>query len=106
MTDTNVITDAIKVVTAASQQNDRWLFIAALVLLLTFAYMVIRGLVADRSEISKDARADRERYQATLVEIVREQNKLSAGLQVSMDRNTEALRINNVLLEKSNRKET
>ena len=103
---TNMITDGLKVVDYAARQDGHWLFLLALMLLLGFAYFVIRGLVKDRDELAKDAKADRERYQAALSQMISEHNKLSVDFKISMDRNTEALRVNNSLLDKLNRKET
>jgi phosphotransferase system glucose/maltose/N-acetylglucosamine-specific IIC component len=44
------VEDVSKVVTYASNQSDRWLFIAVLVVLLMFAGMVIRWLVTQMRE--------------------------------------------------------
>lgn len=104
MIETNMI-DLLRVADVASQQSDRWLFIAALLLLLVFAYAVIKALVKDRSEILNELRTTRTATAARDEKIISELSRLNTDMKVSLDRNTEALRLNNLLLEKQNRRE-
>lgn len=95
MTETNM-TELLKFADAASSKSGNWWTALMAAILCVFAYAVIRYLVKELGT----ARAD---YHATLRKIIDDQNNLTAKLMVSLDRNTEALRINNLLLEKQNR---
>ncbi len=64
-----IVKSASEFVDKAAAQNDRWLFLAALVILLFFVGVVIRWLVAhitekDISIVEKEARHDAERKEA------------------------------------------
>ena len=88
--------EVLKVADVASKQSDRWFFAVVTIILFVFAYSVIRYLV-------KENGAARTAYHDTLRQIITEQNQITVKLQVSLDRNTEALRINSQLLERANK---
>lgn len=77
--------DLSKIVDHASQQSDRWLFIAVLLLLIGGAYLTIKYLVRRDEEKSKRMHDAYDKNTATLM-----------ALNVTLDRN-------NVILDQSNR---
>lgn len=97
MNETNM-SEVVRLASEVSGQSDRWFFTAAAIVLMGFAWAVIRYLVRELS-------ASRTAYHDTLRRIIDEQNKLAIDFKVSLDRNTEALRINNQLLERANHRE-
>ncbi len=64
-----IVKSASEIVDKAAAQNDRWLFLAALVLLLIFVAVVIKWLVdhisqKDKAIVEKESRHDAERKEA------------------------------------------
>jgi hypothetical protein len=82
--------ETLKAITIASQQTDRWLFMAALVLLMLFAWLVIKWLV-NRTNKQNDV----------IVEIVKEQNATALKLVVVLERCISALDENSLQLNLS-----
>lgn len=94
----------IKTVDQAEKMSDRWLFLALLLILMIFCYLVIKYLIKDREAArvehatqlnSAYAQADtaRKEHADTMKEMYGAQTKLSAELLV-------ALQENNVLIER------
>ncbi len=81
----------------AAQQNDRWLFIASLIVLGLVALAVARYFIAERREAAldhkaliADYKAAQEGFQKTLADLVDKGNKTNQELAVCLDRNTRA----------------
>ena len=75
----------------AAAMNDRWLFIASLVLLGLFGVWVVRYFVKQHERLVDDHRQSRECYQASLRGVVAEQSAMNAKLVVCLDNNTKVL---------------
>jgi type VI protein secretion system component VasK len=87
----------------AAAQSDRWLFIATLIVFAVVMVWVARYFVNKHESMQKDhreerlslqgeLRADREKYQASLREVVGQQNQTVQSLAVVLERNTDALK--------------
>jgi ABC-type nickel/cobalt efflux system permease component RcnA len=90
MTNMNA-TDLMKGVDYAAAMNDRWLFIASLVLLGIFAIWVMRYFVKQHERLLEDHKQARDCYQASLAGVVTEQSVTNAKLMVCLDNNTKVL---------------
>jgi hypothetical protein len=90
MTNMNT-TDFLKAVDHAAAMNDRWLFLAAFILLLLGCGVVIYWLVKQLQAIIADHKALREEHHAALTQIIATQNDTTLKLAVCLDRNSAAL---------------
>ena len=90
MTNMNLI-DVVRNVDHAAAMNDRWLFIASLVLLGFFGVWVVRYFVKQHERLLEDHRLSRECYQESLRGVVAEQSATNAKLVVCLDNNTKVL---------------
>jgi hypothetical protein len=84
-------TELIKGVDHAAAMNDRWLFIASLVLLGGFALWVMRYFVKQHEQLLSDHKESRECYQESLRGVVAEQSATNAKLIVCLENNTKVL---------------
>jgi len=83
--------DVIKNVDHAAAMNDRWLFIASLVVIGLFGVWVMRYFVKQHERLLDDHRQSRECYQASLRGVVAEQSAMNAKLVICLDNNTKVL---------------
>jgi len=75
----------------AAGMNDRWLFLAAFVLLLLGCAAVVFWLVRQLQYVLTDHKELREAHHDTLAQIIEKQNETALQLAVCIDRNTQAL---------------
>ena len=75
----------------AAAMNDRWLFIASLMLLGMFGIWVMRYFVKQHEQLLKDHKESRECYQESLRGVVAEQSATNAKLVVCLDNNSKVL---------------
>ena len=94
---TTNMNDTITLTDHAAQQNDRWLFIAALIVLGIVIVAVARYFVAehaaaarDHRELMADHKTAQETYHKNLADLVERTNKTNQELAVCLDRNTRA----------------
>ncbi|MGC3956625.1 MAG: hypothetical protein QM813_01215 [Verrucomicrobiota bacterium] len=85
-------TEFVKAVDHAAAMNDRWLFLAAFVLLLLGCGVVIYWLVKQLQTVIADHKELREAHHTALAQIIEKQNDTAMKLAVCIDRNSEALR--------------
>ncbi len=90
MTNVN-LSEFLRGVDHAAAQNDRWLFIASLVLLGLFGVWVVRYFVKQHERLLEDHKQSRECYQESLRGVVAEQSATNAKLIVCLDNNTKVL---------------
>jgi hypothetical protein len=83
--------DVIRNVDHAAAMNDRWLFIASLVVIGLFGVWVMRYFVKQHERLLDDHRQSRECYQASLRGVVAEQSAMNGKLVVCLDNNTKVL---------------
>jgi hypothetical protein len=83
--------DLIRNVDHAAAMNDRWLFIASLVVVGIFGTWVVRYFVKQHEQLLKDHKESRECYQESLRGVVAEQSGTNAKLVVCLDNNTKIL---------------
>ena len=75
----------------AAAMNDRWLFIASLVVIGIFGLWVMRYFVKQHERLLDDHKQSRECYQKSLRGVVAEQSATNAKLVVCLDNNTKIL---------------
>jgi hypothetical protein len=75
----------------AARQNDRWLFIASLIVLGCFAIATMRYFVRQHERLITDHRQARTDYQSSLRGIVADQSAANAKLMVCLDNNSRVL---------------
>jgi len=90
MTNVNV-SEFLRGVDHAAAKDDRWLFIASLVLLGMFGVWVVRYFVKQHEQLLADHKASRECYQESLRGVVAEQSATNGKLVVCLDNNTKVL---------------
>ena len=84
-------TEWINGVDHAAAMNDRWLFVASLVVLGVFAVFVMRFFVKQHERLIEDHRQARDGYQESLRRVVAEQSAANAKLVLCLDTNTKIL---------------
>ena len=92
MTNMNM-SEFLRGVDHAAAKDDRWLFIASLVLLGLFGVWVVRYFVKQHERLLEDHRQSRECYQASLRGVVAEQSVMNGKLVVCLDNNTKVLEV-------------
>ena len=85
------MTDLISKVDHAAAMNDRWLFVASLVVFGVFAWFVMRYFVLQHERLIEDHKLARDSYQASLRGVVAEQSAANAKLIVCLDNNSKVL---------------
>ena len=75
----------------AAAMNDRWLFIASLVVFGVFAWFVMRYFVQQHERLIEDHKQARDSYQESLRGVVAEQSGANAKLIICLDNNTKVL---------------
>jgi predicted metallo-beta-lactamase superfamily hydrolase len=96
----------MKAVDHASGMNDRWLFIASLVVIGSFGMWVMRYFVKQQERLITDHKHSRECYQTSLRKVVSEQSAANAKLVVCLDNNSKILEECRDELRRSRRKNT
>ena len=81
----------INAVDHAAGMNDRWLFLAAFVLLLAGCCLVVFWLVRQLQAVIADHKELREAHHSALAQIIEKQNETALKLAVCIDRNSAAL---------------
>src|SRR3954447_5734477 len=85
------LSDFMKTVDHAAGMNDRWLFIASLVVIGLFGIWVMRYFVKQHERLLADHRQSREVYQKSLQSVVAEQSAANAKLILCLEANTHVL---------------
>ena len=75
----------------AAAMDDRWLFIASLVVIGIFGLWVMRYFVKQHERLLDDHKQSRECYQESLRGVVAEQSATNAKLIICLDNNTKVL---------------
>jgi ABC-type nickel/cobalt efflux system permease component RcnA len=81
----------LELTSRAAAQNDRWLFIASLVVLGCFAIATMRYFVRQHERLMSDHQQAREDYQSSLRRMVTDQSAANAKLMVCLDNNSRVL---------------
>ncbi|MBI1178456.1 hypothetical protein GC207_13560 [bacterium] len=81
----------VELTAQAARQNDRWLFIASLIVLGCFAVCTMRYFVRQHERLIADHKQAREDYQSSLRGIVAEQSAANVKLMVCLDNNSRVL---------------
>ena len=84
-------TELIRSVDHAAGMDDRWLFVASLVVCGVFAALVMRYFVGQHERLIEDNKQARDSYQESLRGVVAEQSAANAKLIICLDNNTRVL---------------
>ena len=84
-------TDLIRSVDHAAAMNDRWLFVASLVMFGIFAGFVMKYFVRQHERLIDDHKQARDSYQESLRGVVAVQSAANAKLIICLDNNTKVL---------------
>jgi hypothetical protein len=90
MTNMNPV-ELIRSVDHAAAMNDRWLFVASLVVFGVFAVFVVKYFVLQHERLIEDHKEARDTYQESLRGVVAEQSAANGKLIVCLDNNTRVL---------------
>jgi hypothetical protein len=90
MTNMNPV-DFLRSVDHVAAMNDRWLFVASLVVCGVFATVVMKYFVRQHERLIEDHKEARDAYQVSLRGVVAEQSAANAKLIVCLDNNTKVL---------------
>jgi hypothetical protein len=91
MTNMNATSEFLRGVDHAAAMNDRWLFVASLVVFGVFAALVMKYFVRQHERLLEDHKQARNTYQESLRGVVAEQSAANAKLIVCLDNNTRVL---------------
>jgi len=81
----------LRAVDHAAAMSDRWLFLAALCLLLLTCAGVVYWLVRQHQLVIADYKASSRAHHEALMVVIRDQNETALKLAVCIERNTEAM---------------
>jgi hypothetical protein len=84
-------TELIRSVDHAAAMDDRWLFVASLVVFGVFAALVMKYFVRQHERLIEDHKEARDSYQESLRDVVAEQSAANAKLIVCLENNTKVL---------------
>ncbi len=83
--------ELLRSVDHAAAMDDRWLFVASLVVFGVFATFVMKYFVRQHERLIEDHKQARDSYQESLRGVVAEQSAANAKLIVCLDNNTKVL---------------
>ena len=86
------VTEFMKAVDHAAGMNDRWMFIASLLVIGIFGIWVVRYFVRQHERLLDDHKQSRECYQESLRGVVAEQSATNVKLIACLENNTKVLR--------------
>lgn len=92
MNQTNIMNDIINAANHAALQSDRWLFMAALIVLGVFGLLVLRHFINQNERLINEHARSRDTYQTTLREVVETQGKLTVDVAVVLTKNGEIIK--------------
>jgi hypothetical protein len=82
----------ISLVDRLAAKNDRWMFIAALVVLGVFVWFVLRSFMRQHEQLIADHKKARNEYQSSLRKVVAEQSAANQKLIQCLNNNSKVLR--------------
>jgi hypothetical protein len=88
---TTNMNDLIQLTNQAATQNDRWLFVASLIVFGVFAASVMRYFVKQHERLIDDHKQARDTYQESLRGMVAETSNANGKLIVCLESNTKVL---------------
>ena len=88
---TNSMNELVQLTYQAATQNDRWLFVASLVVFGIFAACVMRYFVQQHERLIEDHKQARDTYQESLRGMVAEQSMENGKLITCLESNTRVL---------------
>lgn len=90
-TNSTHMNDLLQLVDQAAGMNDKWLFIASLVVFGVFAASVMRYFVRQHERLIDDHKQARDTYQESLRSLVAEQSAANQKLIACLESNTKVL---------------
>ncbi|MBK8001730.1 MAG: hypothetical protein IPK15_24260 [Verrucomicrobia bacterium] len=89
---TNAMSELLHAADVAATRNDRWLFIAVLMVLGIVVFFAVRWLINKHEALMTEHRGDQQQYTTSLLNITADVNKTNRDLAVVLERNTSALK--------------
>jgi hypothetical protein len=86
------ISELVPLIDQLAAKNDRWLFIAALVVLGIFVWFVLRSFMRQHEKLIADHKKARNEYQSSLRQVVAEQSAANQKLIQCLNNNSKVLR--------------
>jgi Na+/melibiose symporter-like transporter len=86
------VSDLMPIVDQLATKNDRWLFIAALIVLGVFVWFVLRSFMRQHERLIEDHKKARNEYQSSLRKVVAEQSAANQKLIQCLNNNSKVLR--------------
>ena len=83
--------ELVKLADHSAAQSDRWLFIATLIVLGVFAWLVMKSFVRQHERLIEDHKKARNSYQNSLRKMVAEQSAANQKLIACLDNNSRVL---------------
>jgi hypothetical protein len=88
---TNDMTEILRLADVAAGKNDRWLFLAVLLVLGLVVWLAVRWLIIKHEALLTEHRDDQRQYTSSLVSISTAVNATNRELAVVLSRNSAAL---------------
>ena len=92
MTNTFDMETVVRIADYAAAKNDRWLFIATLIVTFLSIFFFVRWIMGRYDQLMREHRGDQQQFSQTILQVVNENNKASRELSVVLDRVSTALR--------------
>jgi len=95
---TNHMDSILDIANQAAVKNDRWMFVATLLVFAVAVFFAMRWLVSKHETITDQARSDQQQYTTSLLNIAAENNKTSRDLLSVLEKNTSAIECNTEII--------
>src|SRR5688572_22952723 len=86
------VSELVPLVDQLATKNDRWMFIAALIVLGVFVWFVLRSFMRQHEKLIADHKKARNEYQSSLRQVVAEQSAANQKLIQCLNNNSRVLR--------------
>lgn len=96
---TNSMETIINLANQVAAKNDRWLFIATLLIFGIAVFLAFRWLVSKYEKLVGEQRIDQQRYTASLININAESNRMTRGFLLVLEKNTSVIEANTIRIE-------
>lgn len=97
---TNEMNNVIDTANQLAMKNDRWLFLATLLIFGLAVFFAFRWLVGKHEKITDQGRSDQQQYTTSLLNITAENNRTARDLLSVLEKNTNAIESNTEIVER------
>lgn len=92
--------NVIETANELAMKNDRWLFLATLLIFGVAVFFAFRWLVGKHEKLVSEQRTDQQQYTTSLLNITAEGNRTSRDLLSVLEKNTNAIENNTEIVER------